>query len=83
MVLASTPSTVVRALLRAGIWMCWSGFGSKTAHGMRGRVRSAAGGGHLEVLKWAREHGFLGGGHRGLGQRLLCTRRYGRAFGGA
>ena len=32
------------------------GRGSTTTRGMRGRVPNAAQGGHLDMLKWAREH---------------------------
>ena len=43
-------------LLLVGTWRCCNGRGSTTARGMRIPVRIAAGRGHLELLKWAREH---------------------------
>ena len=41
--------------LRAGAWRCCNGRGSTTARGMK--RREAAQGGHLQVLRWAREQG--------------------------
>jgi hypothetical protein len=46
----------VKPPLRAGTWRCCSGRGSMTARGMRGTCSRAAEGGHLDVLRWAREH---------------------------
>ena len=79
----TASGTVVRAPLQAGTCRCCSGFGSRTARGVRRHMcecRSGRAPGGVEVRAGARVP--VGGGHRGLAQRLLCTRCSGRAPGG-
>jgi len=50
-------NTLYVAALGVGTCTSCSGCGSATARGMRARAAFAAEGGHLAVLRWAREHG--------------------------
>ena len=62
----------VKMPLSVGTLRCCSGRERTTTSGMSGRVAKAARHGHLEVLKWAVEHGNP---WNAVERKQVCTRR--------